>query len=48
MSGEVNLQILLKEMKPSLNEGKYVYCTVESKDQAARLAHYVCSQKKRA
>src|SRR5688572_18088604 len=38
MSGEVNLQILLKEMKPSLNEGQYVYCTVKSKDQAARLA----------
>ena len=37
MSGEVNLQKLLKEMKPSLNEGQYVYCTVESKDHAARL-----------
>ena len=37
MSGEVNLQILLKEMKPSLKEGQYVYCTVESKDHAARL-----------
>lgn len=37
MSGETNLQKLLKEMKPKLNEGDYVYCTVESKSQAAQL-----------
>lgn len=37
MSGETNLQKLLKEMKPKLNEGEYVYCTVESKSQAAQL-----------
>ncbi len=28
MSGETNLQALLKTMRPKLNEGDYVYCTV--------------------
>ena len=37
MSGETNLQKLLKEMHPKLNEGEYVYCTVESKNDAAQL-----------
>ena len=37
MNGETNLQILLKEMKPELHEGEYVYCTLASKNQAARL-----------
>jgi hypothetical protein len=37
MSGETNLQKLLQEMNPRLNEGEYVYCTLESKDQAAQL-----------
>lgn len=30
MSGEKNLDILLKTMKPKLNEGKYVFCKVQS------------------
>ena len=37
MAGEVNLQKLLKEMKPELNEGEYVYCLVNSKDDTAGL-----------
>ena len=37
MSGETDLQKLLQEMHPRLNEGEYVYCTLESKDQAAQL-----------
>jgi hypothetical protein len=28
MSGEKNLEILLKNMKPQLNPGNYVFCTV--------------------
>jgi len=28
MSGETNLQALLKTMQPKLNEGDYVYCTI--------------------
>jgi len=28
MSGETNLQALLKTMSPKLNQGDYVYCTV--------------------
>ena len=28
MSGEKNLQVLLNNMKPILNEGDYVFCTV--------------------
>lgn len=30
MSGETNLQALLKTMSPKLNEGEYVYCTVST------------------
>ncbi|MEJ5105141.1 ACT domain-containing protein [Chryseobacterium sp. MYb328] len=33
MEGEVNLKNILKNLNPSLNEGKYVYCTVENIDK---------------
>jgi hypothetical protein len=33
MEGEVNLQNILKNLNPSLNEGKYVYCTVDNIDR---------------
>ncbi len=29
MTGEKDLKILLQSMKPELNEGEYVFCTVE-------------------
>ena len=29
MKGEVNLDILLKTMKPKLNEGEFVFCTIK-------------------
>jgi hypothetical protein len=29
MSGETNLDVLLKNMQPCLNEGEYVFCTVD-------------------
>ncbi|MES2747666.1 MAG: ACT domain-containing protein [Bacteroidota bacterium] len=32
MSGEKNLELLLKTMKPKLNEGDYVFCTVTTLD----------------
>jgi hypothetical protein len=28
MTGETNLQLLLRNMRPRLNEGRYVFCTV--------------------
>jgi uncharacterized protein len=31
MTGETNLEILLKTMKPFLNEGEYVFCTTTDK-----------------
>ncbi len=31
MIGETNLEILLKTMKPFLNEGEYVFCTTTAK-----------------
>ena len=31
MTGETNLDILLKTMKPFLNEGDYVFCTTTAK-----------------
>ncbi|OAP38331.1 transporter [Sinorhizobium glycinis] len=37
MSGETDLQRLLSEMKPTLGEAEYVYCTVEG-DAASWLA----------
>lgn len=33
MEGEVNLKNILKNLNPSLNEGKYVYCTVNNIDE---------------
>ncbi|REC62925.1 acetyltransferase [Chryseobacterium pennae] len=33
MEGEVNLKNILKNLNPSLNEGRYVYCTVENIDK---------------
>jgi uncharacterized protein len=33
MSGETNLQALLKNMTPTLNEGDYVFCTIEELDR---------------
>ena len=30
MSGEKNVATLLKTMKPNLNEGEYVFCTVQN------------------
>ena len=30
MSGEKNLEILLRKMKPKLNSGEFVFCEVES------------------
>ena len=37
MPGEVDLQKLIKGMKPELNSGEYVYCFIDSKEDAARL-----------
>jgi len=37
MCGETNLEKLLQEMKPELNEGEYVFCTVDSFQHAAIL-----------
>lgn len=37
MIGETNLQKLLKEMKPELNGGEYVYCVANSKEHAISL-----------
>lgn len=33
MEGEVNLKNILKNLNPTLNEGKYVYCTVDNIDK---------------
>lgn len=32
MSGEKDLQMLLKSMKPELNEGEFVFCKIETLD----------------
>jgi hypothetical protein len=37
MTGEVDLQKLIRDMKPELNKGEYVYCLVNSKEYAAAL-----------
>lgn len=33
MEGEVNLKNILENLNPSLNEGRYVYCTVDNIDK---------------
>ena len=37
MPGETDLEKLLQGMKPELNEGEYVFCTVDSIERAATL-----------
>jgi len=37
MTGEVDLLKLIKNMKPELNPGEYVYCLVASKENAIAL-----------
>ena len=37
MTGEVDLQKLIKGMKPELNKGEYVYCLADSKEHALAL-----------
>jgi len=37
MTGETDLQKLLKEMNPKLNDGEFVYCLVDSISHAATL-----------
>ena len=37
MSGETELKKLLQEMKPRLNKGKFVFCTVETLQKANAL-----------
>jgi hypothetical protein len=37
MNGETNLETLLRTMRPELNPGEYVFCTLNSREQAATL-----------
>lgn len=37
MIGEVDLQKLIKDMQPELNQGEYVYCLIDSKELAKEL-----------
>ncbi len=37
MTGGIDLLKLIKDMKPELNKGEYVYCLVNSKEHAAAL-----------
>jgi hypothetical protein len=37
MTGETDLKRLLKGMKPKLNEGEFVFCTVKSRQRANEL-----------
>ena len=37
MSGEIDLQKLLLDMKPKLNDGEFVFCVVESPQAASTL-----------
>lgn len=37
MNGETDLETLLRSMRPELNAGEYVFCTLASREQAAAL-----------
>jgi hypothetical protein len=42
MNGEMDLRILLRQMEPEINEGEYVYCLADSREQMMLLAP-ICS-----
>ncbi|MBS1914948.1 MAG: ACT domain-containing protein [Bacteroidetes bacterium] len=44
MNGEKNLAILLKTMKPQLNDGEYVFCTIKD-DRKIPYDSIICSFK---
>lgn len=48
MAGETDLQKLLQGMQPELNEGEYVFCTVDSFQRAALLNPICVFQEKEA
>ena len=48
MSGETDLEKLLQGMQPKLNEGEYVFCTVDSFKSAATLNPVCVFQEKEA
>jgi len=37
MNGETDLEILLREINPELNDGEYVFCTLGAKDNPINL-----------
>ena len=37
MNGEINLQKLIREMKPRLNDGEFVYCAIATQADAVDL-----------
>ena len=48
MTGETNLEKLLQGMKPELNEGEYVFCSVDSFESTATLNPVCIFQEKEA
>lgn len=48
MAGETDLEKLLQGMQPELNEGEYVFCTVDSFESAAVLNPVCIFQEKEA
>jgi len=37
MTGEINLDTLIREMKPECNAGEYVFCTLDSNDSINKM-----------
>jgi len=48
MSGETDLQKLLRGMKPELNEGEFVFCIVDSVQRASTLNPLLMFQEREA
>jgi len=48
MTGEIDIKKLLKGMKPKLNEGEFVFCTVDSTQRASTLNPLCVFQEKEA
>lgn len=46
MSGETDIQILLQDMKPSLNDGEFVFCVTDSLQTASSLKPLCLFQEK--
>ena len=47
MTGETDLKKLIREMRPELNQGEYVFCTLDAKEYPSDLEPIAWFQRER-